>query len=110
MWVLRWVIFAVIIIVVVMFASQNAGEMANIKFLKWESQSSILAVIGVSFVAGLAVWFLFSVFRILQYRSQMKTYQAENRHLREKLASLNASGQTAPPVSSQVSNSNPTDS
>ncbi|MCK4590366.1 MAG: LapA family protein [Candidatus Latescibacteria bacterium] len=96
MWILRWVLFALLLIVVVMFASQNAGEMVNIKFLNWESQSSLLAVIGISFVAGLAVWFLFSVFRILQYRSQMRAYQQENKKLKEELTSLKISGSTSP--------------
>ncbi len=108
MWVLRWVVFALLIIVVVMFASQNAGETANIKFLKWQSQSSILAVIAISFVAGLAVWFLFSVFRILQYRSQMRTYQQESKRLKEELISLKASG-PAPPAG-ETPESQPTDS
>ncbi len=96
MWILRWVLFALLLIVVVMFASQNAATTVVIQFLKWHSQSSILAVIGISFVAGLAVWFLFSVFRILQYRSQMRAYQQENKKLKEELTSLKISGSTSP--------------
>ncbi len=96
MWVLRWVFFALLLIVVVMFASQNAGTMTNIKFLSWQSESSILAVIGISFVAGLAVWFLFSVLRILQYRSQMRACQQENKRLKHELASLEGSDLNSP--------------
>jgi len=96
MWIVRWILLALLLIGVVIFAGENAGEVTSIRFLGQEFEVRLLLVIFESFIAGLVVWFLVSILRILQYRSQNRAYREENARLRAELASLKGASSAAP--------------
>jgi len=89
MWILKWVVLALLLVSVVAFSGQNAGEIVNLRFLLWEVKNIPLPIaLFDAFVAGLAIWFLISASYTIQIRSELKGLKEENKALRERIKEL----------------------
>jgi uncharacterized integral membrane protein len=91
MWILRWVVSAVIILVVLGFALQNTEETVTVVFLRgmWESQPlPVWVVIYLSFGAGVLFWLLASIFQVFQLKSEIRRMRRENSKLKNELDDL----------------------
>ena len=89
MWILKWIVLAILLVSVVAFSGQNAGEIIDLRFLLWEMRNIPLSIaLFDAFVAGLAIWFLISASYTIQVRSELKKLREENRVLKEIVKKL----------------------
>ena len=89
MWILRWVVLAVFIILVIGFAMQNTHEAVSVRFLTYQSIDLPLWVIMyVAFAIGLFFWLIVSIFQILSLKNQLRKKAREIKRLRAELDKL----------------------
>lgn len=91
MWILKWVVGALIILVVLGFALQNTEQTVSVVFLRgaWESPPLPLwVVIYLSFGAGVLFWLLVSIFQVFQLRTEIRRVRRENARLKKELDDL----------------------
>ncbi len=92
MWILRWIVLLLIIIVVLTFSLQNQSEAVIIKFMNWESNEVPLYItLFVAFGFGMVSFLLIAVFQQLQTLSDLsrtkrkfKKLEAERDELQKK--------------------------
>ena len=89
MWILRWILGALLIIIILGFALQNQDQTVSVKILKW--QSPVLPLyffLYLSFGAGILTWVLVSALNILKHKGEILRLQKENRKTRDELNRL----------------------
>ena len=89
MWILRWILGALLIIVILGFALQNQDQTVSVKILKW--QSPILPLyffLYLSFGAGILTWVIVSALNILKHKGEILKLQKEIRKTRDELDRL----------------------
>ena len=90
MWVVKWILTALLIAFVIGFAMQNTEQSVNVIFLKWESiDLPLWIVMYLAFIAGMLFWLFVSIYRIIgmnlenrKCRKEISKLQAELYHLR----------------------------
>lgn len=93
MWVVRWMLSAVIILFVLGFAVQNndPAQQVSLVFLKgkWETEPlPIWLITYASFAVGVLFWLIVSIFQVFQLRSQIRQVRKENKSIRQELDGL----------------------
>lgn len=89
MWILRWILGALLIIIILGFALQNQDQTVSVKIIKW--QSPVLPLyffLYISFGAGILTWVLVSAINILKLKGDILKLQKENRKTRDELNRL----------------------
>jgi len=89
MWILRWVLGAILLLCIIAFAIQNTNETATVQFLHWQSTPLPLWVLMfLAFSAGLFVWLAISIFQVLQLKAELRKKSRDNERLQEELNKL----------------------
>ena len=89
MWIARWIVGTLLVLLVIGFAIQNTETDVVIKFYKWQSIALPLwVVMYLSFAAGVLTWLMVSIVRILMLKQEMRKFKKENKRLREELNRL----------------------
>lgn len=89
MWIVRWILGALIIIIVLGFALQNQDQTASVVIINWQSPVLPLYIyLYFAFGSGLLFWALISIFNVLKLKGSTLKLQRENKKLREELAKL----------------------
>jgi uncharacterized integral membrane protein len=91
MWILRWVVSAVVILAVLGFALQNTTQTVTVVFLQgmWQSPPLPLwVVIYLSFGAGVLFWLLVSIFQVFQLKGEIRRIRRDNARLKKELDDL----------------------
>lgn len=93
MWVVKWILSAVIILFVLGFAVQNndPSQQVSLIFLKgkWETEPlPIWLVVYASFAIGVLFWLIVSIFQVFQLKSQIRLVRKENKNIRQELDGL----------------------
>ncbi|NOZ57624.1 MAG: LapA family protein [Calditrichaeota bacterium] len=89
MWIIRWLIGAVILLIVIGFALQNQEQTVSVSFLKWHTPNLPLWVyLYASFAVGLLTWFLVSIGNTLSLKAEVRRAQKEVKRLQEELDRL----------------------
>ena len=89
MWIVRWILGAIIIIFVLGFALQNQTETATIQLLNWQSPVLPLYLyLYFAFGTGLIFWALVSAFNIFKLRGRIGKVEKENKKLHKELDRL----------------------
>ncbi len=89
MWIIRWVIVALLIIVILGFALQNQEQTVSVNILKWKSPVLPLYLfLYLSFIAGLLFWILISALHIVKLKGDNFQLQRENQKIRNELNRL----------------------
>lgn len=89
MWILRWILGALLIIIILGFALQNQDQTVSVKIIKW--QSPVLPLyffLYISFGAGILIWVIASALNILKLKGDILKLQKENRKTRDELNRL----------------------
>ena len=89
MLIFRWVLGAVLIIIILGFALQNQDQTVSVRIFKW--QSPILPLyffLYLSYGAGLLTWVIVSAFSLLRLKGDTYKLQRENRRIRAELNRL----------------------
>jgi uncharacterized integral membrane protein len=89
MWIVRWVIIALLILIVLGFALQNQEQTVSVRILRWQSPVLPLYLfLYLSFGAGLLFWVLISALNTIKLRGEIFKLNRENRKIREELNRL----------------------
>jgi uncharacterized integral membrane protein len=88
MWILRWVLQVLVILILIYFGAMNT-EAVTVKFKSnWEFQTQLWLVMYVSFAVGMLAWLLGSIFKILQFKTDIRKLNKENSTLKKELDKL----------------------
>lgn len=86
MWIIRWVVLLLIVIVVLGFSLQNQSESVVVHFLGWESgELPLYIALFVSFAFGMAAFLLIAVFQQLQTINELNKEKKSRRKLEAQL-------------------------
>lgn len=89
MWIVRWIFWILALLFLILFATQNASQTVTVEFIKWRSVPIPLwIVMYLSFLAGILVWFVGSIFKLIQLKSEVKRSQREAKKLQKELDEL----------------------
>ncbi len=89
MWIVRWVLWVLLILFVIYFGAENSSQTVQINFLKWQSHElQLWIVMYLCFGAGVLVWLFASIFKILQEKNEIRRLHKENTSLKKELNSL----------------------
>ena len=89
MWIVRWIFWVIALLFLILFATQNAAQTVQIEFFWWRSiPIPLWVVMYLSFLVGLLVWFIGSIFKVVQLRSEVKKTKKENVLLKRELDEL----------------------
>ena len=93
MWIIRWLLGALLIIVILGFALQNQDQTASVQLLKWQSPvMPLYFFLYLAFIAGLLTWLLFSTLNILKVKGENLGYQREIKKLKAELNRMRNAG------------------
>ena len=89
MWIIRWVLITILILVLVGFLGLNQDEFVDVDFLFWESPPIALAyALFFAFALGMVVHLLISILSQFQLRAQIGRKRREIRKLQDELERL----------------------
>ena len=89
MWILRWILGALLIIVILGFALQNQSQTVSVEINKWNSPVlPLYFFLYIAFGAGILTWVLVSTFNILKLKGEIHRLLRDNRKIREELNRL----------------------
>ena len=86
MWIFRWVLAALIILVILGFALQNQDQTVSVRVLTWQSPVLPLYLfLYVAFGIGLLFWGGIFLFNSIKLKSEIASLQQENKKVRNEL-------------------------
>ena len=89
MWMVRWILIAVVIVLILLFSLQNQEQRVSVNIGYWTSpEIPLYFALFVAFVIGLVVWLIVASFQILQLKSRIKSHRRENKKLQDELTAL----------------------
>lgn len=89
MWVFRWLLIAVVMLVILGFALQNQEQMVSVNILNYTSPNlPLYLLLYIAFGFGLLVWVGVSMVHVLKIRNEVYKLQKENKKIREELNRL----------------------
>ena len=89
MWIVKWILGALLIILILGFAFQNQHQMVQVKIVEWTSpEIPLYFVVYIAFSFGILVWLFVSVFKILQLKVKCRQLRNQNDQLKAELNNL----------------------
>ncbi len=89
MWIVKWILWVLALLLLILFATQNATQTVTVEFFKWRSTPIPLwIVMYLSFLVGILVWFVGSVFKVFQLKTEVRKTSKENEMLKKELDEL----------------------
>ena len=89
MWILKWIINALVVLLVIYFAIQNTEETATISFVQWETVNlPIWVIMFSSFAFGVLFWVFVSIFKVIGLKNENRKTKKEVKKLRDELNKL----------------------
>jgi len=89
MWIVRWFISALLIIVILGFALQNQEQTIYVNIFRWTSPVlPLYFLLYIAFGIGLLFWFLMSSLNMLKTRNQIRRLKKDNQRIKEELNRL----------------------
>jgi uncharacterized integral membrane protein len=89
MWIVRWTLIVIIILAVLGFSLQNQSQRVQIYIGPYITQEMPLYfALYLAFAVGVFVFFLISIYNLIQLKSEIARQKKDNRHLREELNRL----------------------
>ncbi len=89
MWLIRWIVITVVILILVGFLGLNQDELVDVDFLFWETPRIALSyALFFAFALGMLVHLFIGIGRQFQLRSQISRQKKEIRKLQDELEKL----------------------
>ncbi len=89
MWIFRWVISAILILLILFFAFENQSQLVSVKFLKWQTPNLPLYLfLYIAFGAGLLFWVFISTINMFKLRSEIHRLNRDNQKIKAELGRL----------------------
>ena len=89
MWVIKWILGALLVILIIGFAMSNTQESVTVSFLQW--QTSVLplwVVMYLSFAGGIVFWLVISIFQIVSLKNENRRCRKDLKRYRQELDRL----------------------
>jgi len=87
MWVLRWVLIALIILVVLFFSMQNSQDI-DVKLLNWQGSVPFYLVVFFSFAAGMVSFLIVAFYHQLRHQLQIRKHRKEIKDLKNEIENV----------------------
>lgn len=89
MWIAKWILGALLIIVILGFAFQNQHQMVQVHVWNWISpELPLYLIVYVGFSLGILTWLMVSIFKIMQLKVESRQLKKENDQLTDELNRL----------------------
>ena len=89
MWIIRWSLIVIVLLGLLGFSLQNQTQRVEIYIGTYVSpQMPLYFALYLSFALGILVFFLISIYNLLQLKSEIAKQKRDNRKLREELDRL----------------------
>ena len=89
MWIAKWILGVILIIIVLGFSLQNQHEVVNIHVFNWMSpELPLYFIIYLSFALGILTWLLVSIVKTLQLKADIRQYKKQSQQLQDELNKL----------------------
>lgn len=88
MWIVRWILVAIVIVLFLGFSLENSERVQVDLGFQTIQEVPLFIALYFAFAIGLVVWFIVSTFQIMQVKSDLKSCRRENRALQEELTAL----------------------
>ena len=76
MWIIKWILIAIVVLFILLFAFENQGNPVSIHFIKWQSiELPLYIFLYISFGLGMLFWLLISIFKILKFKGKIRKTQ-----------------------------------
>jgi len=87
MWIVRWIFWVVALLFLILFATQNATQTVTVDFFNWQTKNPIplWIVMYLSFLVGILVWFVFSIYKVMQLKTEVRKTNKQNEVLKKEL-------------------------
>lgn len=82
MWIIRWIVIAIVILFCLFFAFENQGQTVSVEFIKWKTPVLPLYIfLYISFGLGMLFWLCISALNILKLKGEIHRLHRENRKI-----------------------------
>ena len=89
MWVVRWLLGAITILVILLFALQNGESQISVTFFKWTTpQLPLYLYLFIAFGIGMLFWTFVSMGNIFKLKGDIHKLQKKNKKYRDELDRL----------------------
>ncbi|MFQ5864104.1 MAG: lipopolysaccharide assembly LapA domain-containing protein [bacterium] len=91
MWLIKWILAVLVILVILGFALQNSSQEVTVVLFQnvWQYESvQLWMVIYASFAFGVLFWLIVSVFQVLQLKAEIRRLYKANNEMQNELDSL----------------------
>jgi uncharacterized integral membrane protein len=89
MWIVKWIVGAILIALIIGFAMQNTEQKVTIFFIKWQSvEMPLWIIMYVAFICGMLFWLIVSIFRIVNLKVENRRGKKEIQKLKDELNRL----------------------
>jgi uncharacterized integral membrane protein len=89
MWIVKMVLWVLLTLILIFFASENATQEVQVQFWKWESQPLALwLVLFFAFAAGALITLLASIYKIFQIKNETRKLRKENKSIAAEVEKL----------------------
>lgn len=89
MWIVKWILWVIVLLFLISFGAYNSNQIVHIEYYHWRSVDlQLWIVMFLSFGFGMLVWLFGSIFKILQFKTEIRKLNRENSTLRKELDSL----------------------
>jgi uncharacterized integral membrane protein len=89
MWIIKWILIAIVILFILLFAFENQDQQTFVRFVKWQSIDLPLYIfLYISFGLGMFFWLLISIYKIFSYKGRILSLTRANHRLKEELDRL----------------------
>ena len=86
MWIFRWILAALVIIVVLGFALQNQDQTVSVRVITYQSPVlPLYTFLYIAFGIGFLFWLAIFLFNSIKLKSEIATLQRENKKVRKEL-------------------------
>lgn len=89
MWVVKWIVFVLLMLIVLAFAYYNHEQTASVQIFNWVSPIlPLYLILYAAFAVGILVGIVISIFNIIKFKSRTHRLQKENKKIKEELNRL----------------------
>lgn len=105
--IIRWILSALVILIILGFALQNQEQTVSVRILKWASPNlPLYLVLYIAFGTGVLLWVVVSTLNFLKLKGEIHRLQRDNHKVKEELNRLrNASIEEVEPTELEESES-----
>ena len=89
MWIIKWILIAIVVLFILLFAFENQDQQTFVRFVKWQSIDLPLYIfLYISFGLGMFFWLLISIYKIFSYKGRILSLTRANNRLKGELDRL----------------------